>query len=203
MRLIAISGALALLCLFAGGWQICAHHEAEARAVAAAEALTGQPDALPADPAPATDLFRPVRIAGTLMGDALLLPVDHPQMGAGLRVIQPIETGGRRILLDRGFLYQAWANDPLVATQVEVNGNLDWPADLDDLARQAQTLPLLVVAATPTGDGVVPVPVDPARMKGRHMRNALAWFAVAAVLAGMTLLQHWRIKRRGEGNVTQ
>lgn len=199
----AALGGLALACLFAGGWQIREHQAAEARIAAAAPAASGLPDALPDAPDPSQDLFRAVRIEGTLSGDPILQPMDHPQMGPGFRVIQPIEVAGRRILIDRGFIYEAWHNDPLTATTIEANGNLDWPDDLAGVARQAGAAPLLVVATTPTGDGIVPVPVDPSATHDHHWRNALIGFALAALLTGMTVLSQWRIKRRDEGNVTQ
>ncbi|WP_435167978.1 SURF1 family cytochrome oxidase biogenesis protein [Falsirhodobacter sp. 1013] len=199
----AALGGLALACLFAGGWQIREHQAAEAHIAAAAPAVAGMPEALPDAPDPAQDLFRAVRIDGTLAGDPILQPIDHPQMGPGFRVIQPIEVAGRRILIDRGFIYEAWRNDPLTATTIEANGNLDWPDDLAVVARQAGAAPVLVVATTPTGDGIVPVPVDPAAARDPHWRNALIGFALAALLTGMTVLSQWRIKRRDEGNVTQ
>ncbi|MDB6453386.1 SURF1 family cytochrome oxidase biogenesis protein [Falsirhodobacter sp. 20TX0035] len=199
----AALGGLALACLFAGGWQIREHQAAEARLAAAAPALKGIPDALPDAPDPARDLFRAVRIEGTLTGNPILQAMDHLQMGPGFRVIQPIEVGGRRLLIDRGFIYDAWKNEPLTATAIEANGNLDWPDGLGTLARDAGAAPVLIVATTPTGDGIVPVPVDPGAARGHHWRYAMIGFALAALLTGMTVLSQWRIKRRDEGNVTQ
>lgn len=203
MRWAAILGALALLCLFAGGWQIRGMQADDARRDAAARAATAMPDALPDAPEAVRDLFRAVRIAGTLTGDPVLVPVTHPQMGAGVRVVQGIEVEGRRILIDRGFLYDAWKDTPLTATTIEANGNLAFPEGLADWAAQAGAAPVLVVAATPTGDGVIPMPVEVSDLAGGHGRAAAAWFALAGVLAGMTVAVQWRIKRRGEGHVTQ
>lgn len=202
-RFPVIFGVLALVCLFAGGWQIRQDQAAEARLDRAALAAAGMPDMLPDAPDPESDLFRPVRIEGTLTGDPILLPMDHAQMGPGFRVVQGIEVNGRRILIDRGFIYDAWRDGPFTATRIEANGNLYWPRNLGDLARQAQAAPVLVVAATPTGDGIVPLPVDPEAGRGAHMRFAILWLMLAALFAGVTVLAQWRIKRRDEGNVTQ
>lgn len=203
MRLPVIFGLLALVCLFAGGWQVREHQAKAQRIDQARTALAAMPGALPDMPDPKADLFRAVRVAGTLTGDPVLKPVTHPQMGKGFRVLQGLDVDGRRILIDRGFIYDAWRDGPFVATTVEVNGNLDWPADLDDVAAGLSAAPLLVVAATPTGDGIIPMPVDTATLRGRHLRNALVWFALAGLFTIVTLLAQWRNKPRDEGNVTQ
>lgn len=199
----AILGAAALVFLFMGAWQIRERQAADVRMTAAARAVAAMPDAMPDLPDPDRDLFRAVRIAGAFAGDPIFVATDHPQMGRGFRVVQPFDLGGRRILMDRGFIYGAWKDAPLTATEVEVNGNLDWPEDLARLSRDGGTAPILVVATTPTGDGIMPMPVDPDGMPDRHGTMALVCFGIAAALTGMTVLAQRRIKRRDEGSLTQ
>lgn len=199
----AILGAAALVFLFAGAWQIRERQATDARIASAAQALDAMPGAMPDVPDPVRDLFRPVRVAGAFAGEPVFVGTDHSQMGPGFRVVQPFDVAGRRILMDRGFIYEAWKDAPLTATEVEVNGNLDWPEDLGQLVRDSGTAPVMVVAATPTGDGIMPIPVDPGLMPNRHGAMALVCFGIAAFLTGMTLLAQRRIKRRDEGSVTQ
>ncbi|QUS35131.1 SURF1 family cytochrome oxidase biogenesis protein [Falsirhodobacter algicola] len=202
-RWTVLLGGLALLCLFAGAWQVREDQAERARLALAAARAGDIPDALPDAPEPKRDLYRRVRVQGVLAGDAAYVAVDHPTMGPGFRVIQPLEVEGRRLLLDRGFIYAAWRGDPLVATRVEVNGRLDWPSGIGALANRAGAAPVMIVADTPTGDGIIPMPLDPSVGAGRHGRLALAIFALALVLAGMTVLAQWRIKRHDGGHLTQ
>ncbi|WP_062762686.1 SURF1 family cytochrome oxidase biogenesis protein [Falsirhodobacter sp. alg1] len=178
--------------------------EERARAqIALAEvALQGLPETIPDTPDPQQDAFRAVRVQGVLLDHVDLLSVTDPVMGAGYRVRQTLDMGDRRIILDRGFIYEAWRDDALTATNVEMNGTLVWPAGLTALSEKLDAGPVMVIAATPTGDGIMPVPVDPAAFVPRHARP-LWWFVLAGLWAGVTLVVLWRIKRRGEGSLTQ
>ncbi|MCJ8139277.1 SURF1 family cytochrome oxidase biogenesis protein [Falsirhodobacter halotolerans] len=169
-----------------------------ARQAAAMRAVDAVPEAMPTDPVEAQDAYRAVRVHGMLLPDPVTRPVDHPEMGPGLRVFQVLETPEGRITLDRGFLYDAWAQDPLTATEVEVNGTLVW-RDAEVARDLGAALPILV-ATTPTGDGIVPMP---ARAPAPPLRRPWMWFGLALAWVGMTWRATSRIKRRGEGNVTQ
>jgi surfeit locus 1 family protein len=54
----------------------------------------------------------------------------------------------------------------------------------------------LIVASAPTGDGIVPVPVDTSSIPNDHWGYAIQWFLLAATWAGMTVFLLWRIRSR-------
>lgn len=212
--LIGLIGTAILLGL--GRWQLQRLEWKEGVISAIDAQIRGVPEALPDAPTEA-DRYKPVRLEGRFTGDRLLVLVGHKEMGPGFRVIAAYETAGRRIMVDRGFIYEAWRNDPMSAAEAEVNGNLHWPEEVDSytpapegdlwfardvpaMASALGTEPVLVVARTPTGDGVIPLPIDTAAIPNDHLGYALTWFSLAAVWVGMTLLWLWRIRRRGEGN---
>lgn len=198
-----------------GIWQVQRLQWKEGVIAAIDARIADVPETLPDAPTEA-DRYMPVRVAGRFTGERLLVLVSHKDMGPGFRVISAYETDGRRIMVDRGFIYEAWKNDPLATTDAEVNGNLHWPEEVDgytpapdgdlwfarDVPAMAKALgadPVLVVARTPTGDGVIPMPVDTAAIPNDHLGYAVTWFSLAAVWVGMTLLWLWRIRSRGEG----
>ncbi len=211
--LIGVIGVAILLGL--GRWQLQRLEWKEAAIAAIETRVREVPEPLPETPTEA-DRYMPVRLDGTFTGKRLLVLVSHADMGAGYRVISAYETGGRAIMVDRGFIYQEWRETPLTATDVEVNGNLHWPDEVDsytpppegdlwfardvtEMAKVLGTQPVMVVARTPTGDGIIPMPVNSAGIPNNHLTYALTWFSLAAVWVGMTLLWVWRIRRRGEG----
>ncbi|MFA5538688.1 MAG: SURF1 family protein, partial [Gemmobacter sp.] len=70
------------------------------------------PVTLPAAPDPAADRYLSVAVEGRLTGEGLEVLVSRKRIGPGYRVIAVLETGpeaggGRRILIDRGFLPEA------------------------------------------------------------------------------------------------
>jgi surfeit locus 1 family protein len=94
-------------------------------------------------------------------------------------------------------------------------GNLNWPDDVTpatppyDAARQIWygrdvagiaallgTEPLLVIARSDTGDGVLARPVTTAGFRNDHLEYAVTWFGLAAVWLGMTGFLLWRIRTR-------
>jgi surfeit locus 1 family protein len=98
---------------------------------------------------------------------------------------------------------------------VTITGTLHWPNESDSftpapdtarniwfardvpaMARALGTGPVMVVARSDTGDGIMPVPVDTAGIPNDHLNYALTWFGLAVVWAGMTGLLLWRIRRR-------
>lgn len=213
--LIGLIGAAILLGL--GRWQLQRLDWKEGIIAAIDTRIREVPAALPDAPTDA-DRYMPVRVAGRFTGDRLLVLVSHKEMGPGFRVISAFNAGGRKIMVDRGFIYEAWRNDPLTATDTEVNGNLHWPEEVDgytpapegdlwfardvpEMAKALGTEPVMIIARTPTGDGVVPMPVDTSAIPNDHLGYALTWFSLAAAWLGMTLLWLWRIRRRGEGKM--
>ena len=139
--------------------------------------------------------------------------------GAGYRIISPFRTGdGRKILLDRGFVVSSAKDAVRELGPAEVTGNLHWPDDSDaytpkpdtatntwyarDVAAMAQALdtePVLLVAATPTGAAVRPLPVGTRNIPNDHLQYAITWFSLALIWAGMTLFFLWRTRADKRG----
>jgi len=187
--------------------------------IAEIEAQIGAPPvALPAQPSPETDKYRPVRVAGTFEAGELLVLVSSRDQGAGFRAISPFVTeAGRRILIDRGFLRTELRDSPRGFGAAEIEGNLHWPDersgstpedDIDgnwwyarDVGKMADTLgtePALVIARTRTDPGITPMPVDTSAIRNRHFEYAMTWFLFAGTWVVMTGFALWRIRRRTE-----
>lgn len=174
------------------------------------------PVALPAAPDPEADRYLPVKVSGRLTGEELDVLVSRKQIGPGYRVIAAIETdGGRRVMLDRGFLVENARGLPREVTALEVEGNLIWPEEVDgftpapdagrgiwfarDVPAMAAALkaePVLIVARSDTGDGIEPMPVDGSAIPNDHLNYAITWFLLAIVWSGMTGLLLWRMRRK-------
>ena len=176
------------------------------------------PVALPAEPAPERDRFLPVTVSGRFTGEAVHVLSSIEGIGPGSRVIAVLETaGGRRVLVDRGFLPEsARASFAGAADNVAVTGNLDWPADTDaytpapdlahglwfsreaaPIARALNAEPFLIVAShdSAAAPPLVTVPISTAIFRNDHLEYAITWFLLAAVWAVMTFALLWRIQR--------
>ncbi len=170
-----------------------------------------------ATPDPETMRYQAVRLAGRTTGEELLVLSGRQGEGAGYRVISAFETDtGRRVMLDRGFIFEVARAAPRPAVALTVTGNLMWPQDGDaftpppdaktglwfarDVPGMAATLatePVLVVQRLAEGDaqGVEAGPVTTAGIPNDHFGYALTWFSLAIVWAGMTVFLLWRITR--------
>ena len=186
------------------------------------ERIADAPVPLPENPEPERDKYLPVRIDGTFGDEALRVLVSRKIVGAGYRLISPFDTGGRRVLVDRGFV---GVNDPAPAPpggNVTVTGNLHWPddrgsatpendtggniwyaRDIDAMARQLGTDPVLVIVRklSQPEQGVTPLPVDTAAIPNDHLQYATTWFALAVVWAVMTgyFILRAQAARKGAG----
>ena len=180
--------------------------------------ISGPPQPLPADPAPDVHRYQPVALDGRVEPEALYVLVSVKRQGAGWRAISAFETeGGRRLLLDRGFLPVEDKDAALRGGPVRVHGTLHWPddrnsstpdndvagntwyaRDLGPMADALGTEPVLVVARslTPADDAVTPLPVDTSGIPNDHLQYAITWFSLAAIWLGMTAF--W-IRRRATG----
>lgn len=182
--------------------------------------IKAAPVALPAAPDPQADKYLPVRATGLISGPEAHVLVSVKRVGPGYRIISVFETEGRRILLDRGFVAdedKTADRSPLTAT---VEGNLHWPddrnsstpdndtaaniwfaRDIDQLAADLQTEPILLIArATSEADpAVTPLPVDTAGIPNDHLQYAVTWFSLALVWLAMTGYFLWRTRRTAEG----
>jgi surfeit locus 1 family protein len=188
----------------------------KAALLARIEARIGDaPVALPALPDPVRDEYLAVRAEGEIGGPALHVLVSRKEIGAGWRIVAPFETGGRRVLLDRGFVRDGAQDAPHAGGPASVTGNLHWPDDRNsatpandavkniwfarDLGQMAAALgaePVLIVARAPTGDGIEPLPVTTEGIPNDHLSYAITWFSLALIWAGMTVYLVWRMARR-------
>ena len=170
--------------------------------------IGGAPAALPASPDPGTDRFLPVRLSGETEAREILVQASAKRIGPGFRVITPFVSGGRRILLDRGFIRAGAKADPRPALAMTVEGNLHWPDEVDGftpepdpdaglwfardvagMAAHLETEPVLVIlrAASVEQPGIIAFPVDSAGIPNDHLQYAITWFLLAAVWVGMTI----------------
>lgn len=212
--LMGIAGCALLIGL--GVWQVQRMHW-KAGVLAQIEAMIhAAPVALPAVPSEAGDEYRAVTVRGAFTGEFIELLAGQKGTSPGVRIIEAFATAdGRRILVDRGFLEDAARTAPRTGGAAQVTGNLLWPDDSDSftpppdpktglwfardlpaMAAKLGTEPLLVVASTPTGDGIAPVPVDTSTIPNDHWGYAIQWFSLAAVWGVMTLYLLWRIRQR-------
>ncbi len=182
--------------------------------------ISADPAPLPADPGPDPDQYLPVTLTGTFTGEGLDVLVSRKEIGAGYRIIAVMETGGRRVLVDRGFLLDEARDAPrpgAAAGLVTINGNLLWPVEVDSftpppdaktglwfardlpaMAAALNTEAVLVVQWASTLDDpmVEAMPVDTTNIPNDHLGYAVQWFGLAAVWLGMTAYLLWRIRRR-------
>lgn len=203
--LIGVLGAAVLVSL--GTWQVGRLQWKEA-VLAEIEARIGAaPVAVPAAPDADADRYLPVEAEGRFGEDVIRVLVSQKGAGAGYRLISPFESGGRRILVDRGFLAVAGETPAPPEGAVTVTGNLHWPDELDGftpepdlaaniwfardvpaLASALETEPLLIVLRERSfqDPGVTPLPVDTGGIPNDHLEYAVTWFGLAAVWVGMT-----------------
>ncbi len=214
LLVVGIGGAAVLLWL--GGWQMQrlawkedAIAEIDARISAPAVALPDAPD-------PGTDSYLPVTVTGTLGADHLRVLVSQKEIGAGYRIISALDTGTRRVLVDRGFVPAAQEVAPPQDVPVTINGNLQWPQETDRftpsadiegniwfardvplMAAALKTDPILVVARSTSFDDrpITPLPVDTGAIPNDHLQYAITWFSLAAIWIGMTAAFLLRARR--------
>ncbi|WP_370815821.1 SURF1 family protein [Jannaschia formosa] len=175
--------------------------------------IGADPVPLPEAPDPEADDYRPVTLTGTVSGSPLRV-LGAWRGGTGFRVVAPVETGDRTVLVDFGIVPLEGADTGLPVTMLEVTGNLVWPEESNaatpapdgdvwfarDVGAMAEVLnaePLLVVARSVTPPaGPAPAPVGTGGIPNSHLGYAIQWFGLALVWAGMTLFLLWRIRRR-------
>lgn len=189
--------------------------------------ITDLPVAVPANPDPITDRFLPVTASGVIKGNAtgeeLHVLVSVKKVGPGYRIISAFETDGRRILLDRGFIFTPHKDDVRPEVTATISGNLHWPDEIDsytpdndlakniwfsrDVATMAKALnaePVLLIArqTSENDPAVTPLPVDSAGIPNDHLQYVVTWFGLAAVWVIMTLYYLWRQRAPKESKET-
>ncbi len=198
-----------------GVWQLQRLEWKEA-IIAGAEAMLAEaPVPLPATLDPVADRYRAVTVTGRFTGEEAHVLTSTRERGPGFLVIAAFETGGSRILVDRGFVPETEKTTPRPAREATVIGNLNWPDDVNSstppydadrqiwygrdvggIASLLGTEPVLVIARENTGDGIIAQPVTTAGFRNDHFNYAVTWFSLAAVWLGMTLYLLWRIRAR-------
>lgn len=202
-----------------GNWQTRRLGEKRAYLDAIEARIHAAPVPVPADPDPVRDRFRAVRAAGRLTGPEIHVLVSTRDRGAGYRIIQAFETGGRRLLLDRGFIPLAAKTTPRPPREITVTGNLYWPDETDSftpdndlaaniwyardvppLARALDTEEVMIIArkTVPDDPGIQPLPVDTAGIPNRHLEYLLTWYGLALTWVIMSL--YFLHRRRKSGN---
>lgn len=212
--LVGVFGVVILIAL--GSWQLQRMGWKEAKLAAINAMLVDAPVALPEQDSTEVDRYRGVTLAGAYTGEVALKLDSLQDQGPGKRVIAVFATAaGRRVLVDRGIWLDGSAATPTLAHPAQVVGNLDWPQEADsytpppdpktglwfarDVTAMAKALnaePTLIVAREPTGDGIIPVPLDTSSIPNNHWQYAMTWFSLAAVWFVMTGFLLWRIRQQ-------
>jgi len=204
---IGLGGAAILIAL--GVWQMQRLAWKEGVLAQIESRINDAPIALPATLDPATDAYLPIQTQGTLDGNTLRILVSQKDVGAGYRLITALDTGARRVLVDRGFIPTGAPDAPLPTGAITVTGNLQWPQEIDGytpapdlenniwfardvpaMAEALNTEPVLIVARdiTPDEATVTPFPVDTSRIPNDHLQYAITWFSLAAIWLAMSAL---------------
>jgi len=198
------AGAAVLIWL--GIWQVQRLAWKEAVLADIEARITAVPVALPMQPDPVRDKYLPVTASGTARPGLRVL-VSVKNQGPGYRMISIFDVGGRKVLLDRGFLRTEAQTDFTGAHEITVTGNLHWPDEVDGftpdpdleaglwfardvpaMAAALGTEPTLIVAreivASPYS--TTPLPVGTEGIPNDHLNYAITWFSLAAIWLVMT-----------------
>ncbi|MEM5521941.1 SURF1 family protein [Sulfitobacter sp. AS59] len=218
LLIIGLGGAAILISL--GVWQVQRLAWKQAIIADINARITATPVTLPESVDPLTDAYLPITADGVIEGGEIHVLVSQKDIGAGYRIIAPFELqDGRQIMVDRGFALTTAKDTERAIGQTTVIGNLQWPQetdgftpapdmkaniwfarDVDAMAAQLQTLPILLVARSSSlpEPGVSALPVDTARIPNDHLQYAITWFSLAAIWLGMSL---FFLRRRGASKV--
>lgn len=182
--------------------------------------ISADPVALPETIGPERDRYLPVAVTGEIGDAALRVLVSQKQVGAGYRVISVLDTGTRRVLLDRGFVKVSADIPAPPEGEITVTGNLHWPDErlsstpendvagnmwfARDIAQMAEVLgtePVLIVARALSVPevGMSPLPVDTSGIPNDHLSYAITWLSLAAIWAAMTGVFIWRMRQAERG----
>ncbi|GAA6187710.1 SURF1 family protein [Litorivita sp. NS0012-18] len=213
-----LAGAAILISL--GTWQVRRLAWKEAVLADIEARISAAPVAIPAVPDPEADRYLPVAVRGTY-GEGRIRVLSSRQLyGAGYRIIAPFETGGRLILIDRGFVQERDAIPAAPQGEVTLRGNLHWPSETDKytpdpnleadiwfardvpaMAAHLGTDPVLMVLRGGAGEGakITPLPIDTSGIPNNHMQYAFTWFSLAFIWLVMTGYFIWRIRNPLKG----
>jgi surfeit locus 1 family protein len=130
-------------------------------------------------------------------------------------VIGVLQTDGRRVMADLGFVGLDAKDTPRIAGTITLRGHLHWPDEVDSwtpapeadlwfgrdvpaMAAALGTEPVLIVVArmSPPVPGVTPLPIDTSDIPNDHLGYAITWFSLAFVWAIMSGFFIIRMGRR-------
>ncbi len=177
-----------------------------------------EPVSLPEGPDELWNEYQAVFVDGRILPGEVHVLVSHRDFGPAYRVIAPLRTGERVILLDRGLIPITQKDVERPLSMARFNGNLLWPdesgsmfdpepdlekniwfaRDLHLLADTLNTEPILLVLRSSTEEtpGAHALPVDIAGIPNNHLNYAITWFLFAVCWLGMTGFWLWRIRRK-------
>ncbi|MEP2783693.1 MAG: SURF1 family protein [Pseudoruegeria sp.] len=210
-----LGGAAILISL--GTWQLQRLNWKETVLAEIDTRIKAAPVIVPATPSEAKDQYLPVKAIGRITDQELTFLASTKKLGASYRIVSVFETGGRRLMLDRGFVPITAKDSLRPPVEAAIIGNLHWPdeitsstpepdlkadiwfgRDIPEMAKALQTEPVLIVLReTSEADPVTTAfPVDSASIPNDHLEYVLTWFGLAIVWLGMTVFFMWRINRR-------
>ena len=199
-----------------GNWQLQRLEWKEAILSEIGEKIAAEPVELPLRPNEKAHKYLSVAATGGFRKGALRVLVSRKEVGAGYLIVSPFQTGGRTILVQRGFLKIEDDLKPPSDARTTVTGNLHWPDDRNgstpendikgnvwfarDLAEMASAVdaePILLIAREITSPetSLDMFPLDAADIPNDHLEYAITWFLLAMVWAGMTAYYMYRIFR--------
>ncbi|MFN3991996.1 MAG: SURF1 family protein [Tabrizicola flagellatus] len=212
--LMGVVGVAILMSL--GFWQLRRMEEKRIYLDEIEARISNAPIPLPARPEEGQHKFQAVVAEGRFTGEFIEVLAGQKGASPGVMVIEAFALpDGRRIMVQRGFVAEEARKVPRSPHEAQVEGNLHWPddtnaftpppdqktglwfaRDVPAMAAKLKTEPTLIVASQPTGDGIVPMPVDTSGIPNDHWGYAIQWFLLAATWAGMTGFLLWRIRTR-------
>jgi len=217
--IIGLSGFCVLLTL--GIWQVQRLQWKNAIIAEAEQRLLVAPEDIPETVDAARDDYKRVTVSGRFNHDSeRYVLTSMPPNGPGFLVISAFETvGGRRILVDRGFVPQS-LRDPSTRTDtredgmVQIDGVLRWPSDRSNftpdpdpsirewysrevapLAEAMDTEPVMIVQGPTDRPGWPRGGKAQVNIRNQHLPYAIQWFAIAGVWALMSILWFRKVAR--------
>lgn len=210
--LLGIIGCAMLLAL--GIWQVQRLSWKEVTLSAISARIGDAPTSLPANPDQTVDKYLSVQAKGNLPAQELRVLTSHDGK-PGYRVIAVLQTGGRRVMADLGFVGLDAENPLRLMQDVTIRGHLHWPDEADSwtpppeadlwfardvpaMAAALGTEPVLIIVAemSPSIAGLTLLPIDTDDIPNDHLGYAVTWISLAIVWAIMSGFFIFRIGRR-------
>jgi len=213
--LVGVLGTLVLVWL--GSWQVQRLGWKEDLLSSIDARIGAAPVAVPDSPSFESDRFLPVTVEGALGERTINVLASLKVVGAVHRKIAVLETEGRRLLVDLGYIRVGQPEPEIGGAKVTLTGNLDWPnetdsftpgpdtatglwfaRDVEALAAELRAEPFLIVARSmePGISGITQHPVDSSGIPNDHLEYAITWFSLAVIWIGMTGFWVWRNRAR-------